>query len=514
METRADVVVIGAGVNGLSAAALLASKGRSVIVVEAADVAGGAVRTAEVTVPGFRHDLFAMNLGLFAGGPVNAALGADLARHGFELVPSAKPFCSVFPDGTMLGVEADAAATRANVERVSPDDVAEWEALTAKLQELAPYLFGILGSDLPSWKAVKTLWKAHRALGTDGVYDLVKLALSSTRAFTDEHFTSPKVKALMASWGMHLDFAPDISGGALFSFLETMGGQLFGMVIGKGGASTMIDGLVGVITEKGGEVRCGARVDEILVSGGKAIGVRLANGDIIRASRAVISNVNPKLMPDLLPDEQSARPTVARARAFRPGLSTMMIHLALDSLPAWTASEAREYNYVHIGPFVDDMALACTDAAAGRLPSSPTLVVGQPTVSDPSRAPEGKHVLWVQVRVLPLEIADGRSWDEAGEGYADHVMGILEQYAPGLAQQVIGRAVLTPSDLERYNANLVLGDSLGGSHHPAQFFFLRPVPGWGRHRTPVESLFICGAGTWPGGGVGGASGAMVASIVG
>jgi phytoene dehydrogenase-like protein len=151
METRVDVVVIGAGVNGLSAAAMLASKGRSVVVVESADVPGGAVRTAEVTVPGFRHDLFAMNLGLFAGGPVNAALGADLARHGFELVPSAKPFCSVFPDGTMLGVEADPAATLANIERVAPQDVAEWEALTSRLQDLAPYLFGILGSDLPSW---------------------------------------------------------------------------------------------------------------------------------------------------------------------------------------------------------------------------------------------------------------------------------------------------------------------------------------------------------------------------
>ena len=514
METRADIVVIGAGVNGLSAAALLASKGRSVVVLEASDVPGGAVRTEEVTLPGFRHDLFAMNLGLFAGGPVNAALGADLARHGFELVPSVKPFCSVFPDGTMLGVQADATATLANVDRVAPQDVEAWEALTRQLNELAPHLFGVLGSDMPSWGAVKTLWKAHRALGTDGVYEMIKLALASTRAFTDEHFTSPKTKALMASWGMHLDFAPDISGGALFSFLETMGGQLFGMVIGKGGASTLIDSLVAVVTEKGGEVRCDAHVDEILVSGGKATGVRLANGDTVMASRGVISNVNPKLMPDLLPANVAERPDVARARRYRPGLGTMMIHLALDSLPEWLARDARSYNYVHIGPYVDDMALAYADAAAGRLPSTPTLVVGQPTVSDPSRAPEGKHVLWVQVRVLPLEIADGRTWDEAGEDYADHVMTILEQYAPGLSGHVLGRKVLTPSDLERYNANLVLGDSLGGSHHPAQFFFLRPVPGWGRHRTPVERLFICGAGTWPGGGVGGASGAMVAKAIG
>lgn len=514
MDSRADVVVIGSGINGLSAAALLATKGRSVIVLESNDTPGGAVRTEEVTAPGFRHDLFAMNLGLFAGGPVNAALGADLARHGFELVPSAKPFCSLFPDGTMIGVEADPAKTLANVSAVAPDDAAAWQALTAQLQQQMPYLFGILGADMPSAAAAKTLWKAHRAFGTDGVYDLIKLALSSTRAFTDEHFASPKTKALVASWGMHLDFAPDISGGALFSFLESFAGQLFGMVIGKGGAHSMIEALVALIEERGGQVRCGARVEEILVSHGRATGVRLEGGDTVTATRAVVSNVNPKLMPDLLPDAVAAQPRVAQARTFRPGLATMMIHLAMDSLPDWIAPQAKEFNYVHIGPYLDDMARTYTDAAAGLLPQSPMLVVGQPTVSDPSRAPEGKHVLWVQVRVLPLQLADGRSWDEIGEAYADQVMGKLEQYAPGISAKVIARKVLSPADLARYNVNLVHGDSLGGSHHPAQFFFLRPVPGWGRHRTPVDALFICGASTWPGGGVGGASGAMVAKAVG
>ena len=126
----------------------------------------------------------------------------------------------------------------------------------------------------------------------------------------------------------------------------------------------------------------------------------------------------------------------------------------------------------------------------------------------------GVPVLWVQVRVLPLELADGRSWDDVGESYADVVMAKLEQYAPGIGARVIQRAVLTPADLARYNVNLIHGDSLGGSHHPAQFFFLRPVPGWGRHRSPVDGLYLCGASTWPGGGVGGASGAMVAKIVG
>lgn len=510
----ADVVIVGSGINGLSAAALLAKKGRRVVVLESADTPGGAVRTEEITLPGFRHDLFAMNLGLFAGGPVNAALGADLARHGFELVPSARPFCSIFPDGTMLGVEADREATLANVASVAPQDVESWIALSDRLNVLAPHLFGILGSDLPSTAAVNALRRARKALGVDGVLEIIRLALSSTRAFTEQHFTSPKTRALMASWGMHLDFAPDLAGGALFAYLETMGGQLFGMVIGKGGARSLIEALVGVIEENGGEVRCGARVDEILVSRGRATGVRLEDGTTVTAARAVISNVNPALMPDLLPADVAAQPTVARAREFRPGLATMMIHLALDSLPDWTAPDAATYNYVHIGPYLDDMARAYTDAAAGLLPATPTLVVGQPTVSDPSRAPEGKHVLWVQVRVLPLELADGRTWDDVAEEYADQVMARLEEFAPGLSTKVLSRTVLSPADLARYNVNLIQGDSLGGSHHPAQFFFLRPVPGWWRHRSPVDRLFVCGASTWPGGGVGGVSGSLVAKAVG
>lgn len=509
---EADVVVIGSGINGLGAAALLASSGVQVVVLEANDVPGGAVRTEEVTLPGFRHDLFAMNLGLFAGGPINAVLGDRLAAHGLDLVPTAKPFCSVFPDGSMLGVEADVEKTMANLRDIAPEDVEAWGQLTDYLGAIAPTLVGILGSDMPSWKAIRTLWKARREFGTTGVLDMAKLALSSTRSFTEDHFSSPKVRALMASWGMHLDFAPDIAGGALFSFLETIGGQFNGMVIGRGGADSMVKALVAVIEESGGQVITGRRVSELVVEGKRAVGVVTSDGSRFRARRAVLANVNPSLLPDMVPSAVAERPDFAAVRRFRPGLATMMIHLALDELPDWRAPGAREFNYVHIGPYLDDMAMTYTQAAAGRLPDSPTLVVGQPTISDPSRAPEGKHTLWVQVRVLPLKPAEG-SWDEIGDAYAERVIDKIEDYAPGLRSHILGKKVLTPADLQRANANLIGGDSLGGSHHAAQFFFLRPVPGWWRHRTPLDGLYLCGASTWPGGGVGGGSGALVADIL-
>ena len=218
-------------------------------------------------------------------------------------------------------------------------------------------------------------------------------------------------------------------------------------------------------------------------------------------------------MPALFPASVAAEPAIKRVEKFQPGLATMMIHVALNDLPPWTATQARTYNYVHIGPYVDDMAMTYSDAAAGRLPASPTLVIGQPTITDPGRAPDGKHILWIQVRMLPLDLADGSHWDDIAEEYADRIMAKIEEYAPGLNSLVIARTVMSPLDLERYNVNLIKGDSLGGSHHPSQFFFLRPVPGWGRHRAPVDDLYICGAGTWPGGGVGGSSGAMVAKIL-
>ena len=197
----------------------------------------------------------------------------------------------------------------------------------------------------------------------------------------------------------------------------------------------------------------------------------------------------------------------------------MMIHLALNDLPPWSAgAELRAFAYVHLAPSFAAMAKTYTEALDGLLPAEPALVVGQPTAIDPSRAPPGRHVLWVQVRVLPSRIRGdaagiiaGTQWDEVKDAYADRVVDIIARYAPGLLREHSRhRAVLSPADLERDNPNLVGGDSLGGSHHLDQNFLFRPAFGWSRYRTPVKRLYMVGASTWPGAGTGAGSGFMLA----
>ena len=513
-----DAIIVGAGHNGLAAALHLASKGWRVGVFERAAQAGGAVRTAEVTLPGFRHDLYAMNLSLFAGSPFFAAHKEALLRHGLAFVPAPDSFATAFPDGTWLGVSQDIEATTARIAPVSARDAAAWKAMATAFAADAPHIFALLGAPMPSRKAALALWGAYRSKGLAGLGALARLLLSSPRDFLDRHFESPHLKAMMAVWGLHLDFPPDAAGGALFPYLESMASQRFGMVIGQGGAATMIAALTGALAERGGSVECGAAVVEITRTGGRASGVVLADGRRIEARRAVIANVHPKIVFGGLLKGGDAIGFADKLDGFRPGPGTMMIHYALDRLPDWNAGDVlKRFAYVHLAPDLSTMARAYDQAKAGLLPEVPVLVVGQPTALDPTRAPEGRHVLWVQVRVVPGAIAGdaagfivGTDWDRVKEAYADRVGALIARYAPGFEARVLGRAVLSPKDLEQDNPNLIGGDSLSGSHHLDQNFFFRPVFGWSRYKTPVKGLFLVGASTWPGAGVGAGSGFLLA----
>jgi phytoene dehydrogenase-like protein len=514
-----DAIVIGAGVNGLAAALHLTARGWKVVVVERAEVAGGAVKTREITRPGFRHDLYAMNLSLFAGSPFFAAHKERLLAQGLAFVGAAQCFATAFPDGSWLGVENNLEATANRIAALSAADAQRWRAVSAEFAHDAPHLFALLASPLPSWQALRAIYAAWRARGTAWVADTARLLLASPREWLDENFESSKLKAMIAAWGLHIDFAPDCAGGALIPYLESMAEQSFGMALGRGGADTIVTAMVGAIAAAGGEVRLGAPVRSIAVESGVAKGVVLTSGERIEATRAVIANIHPRvLFGDLVAQPPAAAQRLTR---LRPGPATMMTHLALRDLPAWSAgAELRRFAYVHLAPSFAAMAKTYTEALDGLLPQEPVLVVGQPTTIDPSRAPAGQHVLWVQVRVLPWRIRgdaagaiSGTQWDDVKDAYADRVIAIIERYAPGLRANILGRAVLSPVDLERDNPNLVEGDSLAGSHHLDQNFLFRPAFGWSRYRTPVAGLYMVGASTWPGAGTGAGSGFMLAKML-
>lgn len=513
--SRSDAVIIGAGHNALAAALILAEAGWKVTVLERAEAPGGAVRTAEVTLPGFRHDLYATNLNQFMGGGFFEHYKNDLFANGFGVAGTPNAFASVFPGDGWAGVTADAEALTASIRQHSEADVAAWGELGAFFGETAPALFAVLGAPMPSRATLRALWP-HRKVVRRRWQELMQLAILSPRELVSQHFESREVQTLVGSWGMHMDFGPDTPGGGVFALIESYASAAHGMALGAGGAQSLIDALVALIGRHGGEIVCSAEAAAIETAGGRAIAVTTTDGRRFEAARAVLAGTGPRaLYEDLLGGAAGVPADVRRAAhryAYGPG--TMMIHLAVDDLPVWRASaNLRDYCYVHIAPYLEDLGIAYAQAQAGLLPSHPMVVLGQPTSVDPSRAPEGNHVLWIQVRAVPGRIAGDASgeitatdWAEAKELYADRVLAIIEEYAPGLQAKILGRHVISPADLEAANPNLVGGDHLGGSLHPAQNFLFRPMPRWSRHRTPIEGLYMVGSATWPGPGVSAGSG--------
>lgn len=516
MSIMPDAVIIGAGHNSLACACHLAAQGWKVAVYEQAREPGGAVKTGEYTIPGFRHDWAAMNLSLFAGSAFHMENAAELGRHGLGFAPTKNPFASVFPDGRWLGISNDTALTTARVRGFSKADADAWAELSKNFPAEAETIFAVLNSPMKLRSLASLGWKVLRKQGAGGALDLTRFLMMSPRAWLDETFENDQVKATLAAWGMHLDFAPDIAGGAVFPYLEAMAGQAFGMVLGQGGADTIIKAMVKMIEARGGSITCNAQVNSINHAQGRAIGITLADGTQVEAKKAVIANVSPSALIKLTGTMGDDRYQSTMTR-FSHAPGTTMIHLAMDDLPDWIAPELKRFAYVHIAPSMDQMARTYAQAKAGLLPDEPVIVCGQPTVVDPSRAPAGKHVLWLQVRMAPGEIkgdAGGTikttNWQDAAEPFANRVLDILERYAPNTRAKILGQKIVTPTMLQADNPNLVGGDQVCGSHHLHQHFMNRPVRGFANGTTPIKNLYHTGAAVWPGGGTGAGPGTMLA----
>jgi phytoene dehydrogenase-like protein len=297
--------------------------------------------------------------------------------------------------------------------------------------------------------------------------------------------------------------------------------QLGGMPVPKGGGSTLVGGLAAIVREAGGELRTEAPVERILVSSGKATGVQLADGETIGAERAVLACVTPTQLYGSLLVDGNVPPDVRRAASrFRFGRGEMQIHVAMDELPRWRGDERLARTpIVHVTPGLDGVSRAVNEADRGLLPAEATIVCGQPLAVDPSRAPEGSWIVWIQLQELPPqpkgdaagELDASGGWTESlREAYADRILARLGNHIENLAAATVGRVVLSPADLEAANPNWVGGDIYGGSCALDQNLVWRPTPATPGHETPVEGLFHIGASTHPGPGLGAGSGYLVA----
>jgi phytoene dehydrogenase-like protein len=515
-----DAIFVGAGINALAGAFLLGRAGWRVLVVDRNDEPGGAIRTLELTLPGFRHDIGAMNLGLFANSPFFQQHQDALAKKGLGFVVADRSAGSVFPGDRFLGITTDPAETLRAIARFSKADAEAWKAWRADFDACAPFLFQIFGSPAPSARPLAYVFGDNTDV-PEAVQPVLRgILLESLRANLTARFESQALPAVIAAWGLHPDYAPDIAGGCVYPFLETNIDARQGISIVKGGSGRLIGALVELIRDAGGELRSAAPVEKIVIEKGRAVGIALTGGEVIRASRAVVASVTPRALLDLV-DGQLPRLEAQQAGHWRHGPGTMMIHLALSDLPDWRAKDARRSFYVHISPSLDDLARAYQEGLAGLLSAEPFCVVAQPTLYDPSRAPAGKHVLWIMVRCVPAVIRgdaagkiEGRAWTrEITEAFADRVLDLIEGYAPGLREKILAKAIHSPKDLEDLNPNLVGGDINAGSCHLDQFYGQRPFSRYAHHKMPIPGLYMCGASTWPGAGAGTGSGGFVAQQI-
>ncbi|MDP3525575.1 MAG: NAD(P)/FAD-dependent oxidoreductase, partial [Hoeflea sp.] len=509
-----DHIIVGSGINALVAAAMLSRKGKRVLVLEREDRFGGCMRTDDITLPGFHHDVMAATFVLFLTSPAHAALGADLARHGLEFCHTPHPTAALRPDGSSLVLTTDRAVNIKAFNAAAPGDGDRHGADVGAIEADAPFLFALLGGELWSWSTAKLLAGQAWKRGARGLAAWMGEALRPTRAWLESSYSSDLVQALWAPWALHTGLTTESAYGAQMGKVIAFALEAAGAPVIKGGASRAVDAFRALIEENGGELRAGADVDRILLANGRAAGVRLADGTEIKAAHVICSVAPGQLHGRLLRDQQApaSGSRTEDLRQFRHGRGNFQLHYAIDGPVRWKSAGLEDVALIHLADSIDSVSKSSNEAERGLLPETPTICVGQPHRLDPTRCPEGKSILWLQIPDAPRRLkgdaagaieTDG-AWTEAvREAFADRIEAILARHIEGFADSVLARKAYSPADLETMNINLVAGDPYGGSCALDQFFIWRPFSGSRNHATQIENLHHIGASTHPGPGLGG-----------
>ncbi|MFJ1596287.1 phytoene desaturase family protein [Streptomyces sp. NPDC088261] len=508
-----DAVVVGAGPNGLVAANLLADAGWTVEVLEAEDEPGGAVKSDRGVHPAYVNDLFSSFYPLAAASPVLAAL--ELDQEGLLWTHAPHVLAHPLLDGRCAVLDRDRRTTEASLDAFAPGDGRAWARLCATYDRLGDDLLGALFTPFPPVRAGTRL--AARLRGAEGLR-FARSMLLPVRRLGEEEFDGEGGRLLLAGNALHADLPPEaaVSGG--FGWLMSMLGQRFGFPVPVGGAASLTTALMDRLAKRGGTVRCGERVTEIVVRGGRAVGVRTAHGEGIPARRAVLADVTaPVLYGELVAPGYLPARVFEDLRRFQWDFATFKVDWALGGPVPWTAPEAASAGTVHLADGVDALTRFAAQIAMGLVPDHPFVLFGQMTTADATRSPAGTESAWAYTHVPHRVKGDagpdgltGR-WDLAEqERMADRLEEEVERYAPGFRARILARRILAPPTLQAADSSLRGGALNGGTTSLHQQLVFRPLPGTGRPETPVRGLFLASASAHPGGGVHGAPGANAA----
>ncbi len=519
-----DIAVVGGGHNALVAAAVLARAGLRVRLFERRSVLGGACVTEELW-PGFRVSRAAYVAGLLRPAVLREL---DLERRGLRLLRRDPASYTPLPDGDGLLLGSDTAATHDSIARFSERDARRYPAYEALLDRVARAFEPLLDAPPPEparlrprdLRLLARLGLGALRLGADLPRGLA-LLLGAARPALEAWFESEPLRSTLATDAVIGAWAsPSTPGTGYVLFHHVMGdtGGARGVwAYVAGGMGALSEAIADAAREAGAQLLVDAPVSRVLVDDGRARGLRLESGETVEA-RAVVSGADPNLtLLGLVGEECLAPDDVATLRALDYRSPSLKINLALDRLPAFhgraaPAPRPEHRGTIHLGAAsLDALDAAFESARAGALPERPMAELTIPSVLDPGLAPPGHHVASLFVQYVPYEPA-GSSWEAEREGFADRVLSLVDEVAPGFSDSVLHREVLAPPDLERIFA-LTGGNIFHGAMSLDRLLFMRPVPGWRPYRTPVGNLYLCGAGTHPGGGVMGACGRIAAREV-
>jgi phytoene dehydrogenase-like protein len=521
MTQHYDAIVIGGGHNGLTNAAYLAKAGKKVLVLERRHVLGGAAVTEEI-IPGFLFSECSYVVSLLRPEIIREL---DLPRHGLEILPLDGTFTPM-SNGDYLWRMNDHGRTVREIRRHSRVDAEAYEEFSKMMTPMCRFVKPILSMIPPDPTAFKpkdlmqlhSLLQRFRALSSDERYTLVQLMTMSAADFLDQWFETDALKATMSASGIIGTFLGIRSPGTAYVLLHHYMGEIDGAFrswgFSRGGTGAISNAIAAAAREAGAEIRTGAGVEKIMVKDGRATGVALASGEEI-AANVVSSSVDPHLTfekflePGELPGD-----FLAEVKRYKFRGSSGKVNLALDALPEFSClpgEGAHLRGALSVSPGIEYMERAYDDAKYGQFSRRPYVDMVIPSLTDPSVAPPGKHVLSCFVQYAPYKLAQG-TWDEQREAFGDNVIDTLSEYMPNLKRIIVGRQVLTPLDLER-EFGLTQGNIFQGELSLEQLFFLRPVPGWAYYKTPVENLYMCGSATHPGGGIMAAPGRIASQVI-